>query len=75
MTAADGEARTAAEWVGKGGPARVMRGATVTAVGYPVGTVVCVYAKGLKEAWCLAASNTASARCTSAPPTGVTACA
>ena len=58
MTAADGEARTAAEWVGKGGRARVMRGATVTAVGYPVGTVVCVHAKGMKEAWCLAASNT-----------------
>jgi hypothetical protein len=29
----------------------------VTAVGYPVGTVVCVQAKGMKEAWCLAAST------------------
>jgi Transposase DDE domain len=56
---ADGEARTAAEWVGAGGRARVLRGATVTAVGYPVGTVVCVQAKGMKEAWCLAASTTA----------------
>ena len=58
VTAADGEARTAAEWVGAGGRARVLRGATVTAVGYPVGTVVCVQAKGMKEAWCLAASTT-----------------
>jgi len=58
VTAADGEARTATEWVGKSGRARVMRSATVTAVGYPVGTVVCVQAKGMKEAWCLAASNT-----------------
>jgi hypothetical protein len=55
---ADGEARTAAEWVGAGGRARVLQGATVTAVGYPVGTVVCVQAKGMKEAWCLAASTT-----------------
>ena len=55
---ADGEARTATEWVGAGGRARVLRAATVTAVGYPVGTVVCVQAKGMKEAWCLAASTT-----------------
>ena len=58
VTAADGEARTAAEWTGTGGRARVLRGATVTAVGYPVGSVVCVQAKGMKEAWCLAASTT-----------------
>jgi hypothetical protein len=58
VTAADGEARTAAEWCGAGGRARVLRGATVTAVGYPVGSVVCVQAKGMKEAWCLAASTT-----------------
>jgi len=29
VTAADGEVRTAAEWVGAGGRARVLRGATV----------------------------------------------
>ncbi len=58
VTAADGEARTAAEWVGAGGRARVLRGAGVTAVGYPVGTVVCVQAKGMKEPWCLATSTT-----------------
>lgn len=58
VTATDGETRTAAEWIGKGGRARVLRGATVTALGYPVGTVVCVRAKGMKEAWCLASSAT-----------------
>ena len=42
VTAADGEARPASEWVGAGGRARVLRGATVTAAGYPVATVVCV---------------------------------
>jgi Transposase DDE domain len=57
VTAATGEARTAVEWVGAGGRARVLPGSTVTAVGYPVGTVVCVQAKGMKETWCLAAST------------------
>ena len=58
VTAADGEARAAADWVGVGGRARVLRGAGVTAVGYPVGTVVCVQAKDMKDPWCLAASTT-----------------
>jgi hypothetical protein len=58
VTAADGEARAAAAWVGAGGRARVLRGATVTAVGHPVGSVVCVQAKGMKEPWCLATSTT-----------------
>ncbi len=58
VTAADGEARAAAEWVGAGGRARVLRGATVTAAGYPVGTVVCVQAKDMKQPWCLATSVT-----------------
>ena len=58
VTAADGETRTAAEWIGKGGHARVLRGATVTALGYPVGAVVCVQAKDMKEPWCLATSTT-----------------
>jgi hypothetical protein len=58
VAAADGETRTAAEWVGKGDRARVLRGATVTALGYPVGTVVCVQAKDMKEPWCLATSTT-----------------
>ncbi len=58
VTAADGEARPAAEWVGAGGRARVLRGATVTAAGCPVATVVCVQAKDMKQPWCLAASVT-----------------
>ncbi len=58
VTAADGEARPAAEWVGARGRARVLRGATVTAAGCPVATVVCVQAKGMKQPWCLAASVT-----------------
>jgi hypothetical protein len=58
VTAGDGEARPAAEWVGAGGRARVLRGATVTAAGYPVATVVCVQAKDMKQPWCLATSLT-----------------
>lgn len=63
VTAAQGEMRAAAEWVGHGGRARTLRGAHVTADQYPVGTVVCVQAKDMKEPWCLAASTaTESAR-------------
>ena len=58
VTDAQGEMRTAAEWVGQGGRARILRGAHVTADQYRVGTVVCVQAKDMKEPWCLAASTT-----------------
>ncbi len=57
VTAADGEERTAADWVGPSGRARVLRGAMVTADCYPVGTVVCVHARDMKDSWCLAASS------------------
>ena len=57
VTATDGEARAAADWVGAGGRARTLCGAAVTAQAYPVATVVCVRAKGMKEPWCLAAST------------------
>ena len=57
VTAADGETRRAANWVGKRGRARILRDATVTAEAYPVPTVVCVHDKGMKEAWCLASST------------------
>lgn len=57
VTAADGEERAAADWVGKSGRARVLRGAMVTADCHPVPTVVCVHAQGMKEPWCLAASS------------------
>jgi hypothetical protein len=42
--------------VGKGGRARKLRDARVTAKGQQVGAVVCVHAKGMKEPWCLATS-------------------
>jgi len=58
VTAANGEARPAAEWVGASGRARVPCCATVTAAGYLVATVVCVQAKDMKQPWCLAASVT-----------------
>ena len=54
---AGGETRPAAEWVGKGGRARKLRDARVTAQGRQVGAVVYVHAKGMKEPWCLAASD------------------
>jgi hypothetical protein len=57
VTAADGEKRAAADWVGKGGRARMLRDARVTADEHPVGAVVCVHAKDMKDAWCLATSN------------------
>ena len=57
VTNAHGETRPAAAWVGKGGRARTLRDARVTAQGQQVGAVVCVHAKGMKEPWCLAASD------------------
>ena len=58
VTAADGEARTAASWVGPGGRARTLRCAKVTAECYEVGTVVCLRDKDMKQAWCLATNST-----------------
>jgi hypothetical protein len=58
VTAASGEVRTAAAWVGPGGRARVLRGAAVTAECYQVGTVLCVHDRAMKQAWCLATSTT-----------------
>lgn len=56
--AATGATRVAADWVGKGGRARKLCAAAVTATATkPVGAVVCVHARGMKEPWCLAASD------------------
>jgi Transposase DDE domain len=60
VSAADGPTRPAAEWVGQGGRARKLPDAVVTEAQCPVGAVVCVHAKAMKEAWCLAASNAAA---------------
>jgi DDE family transposase len=57
VTTADGEARSAAAWVGPGGRARILRGALVTAERYQVGTVLCVQDKEMQQAWCLATSS------------------
>ena len=52
VTAADGEMRTAADWVGRGGRARVLRDALVTAERYQVGAVLYVQDTAIKQAWC-----------------------
>src|SRR4051794_33699642 len=57
VTAVDGQSKPAAEWIGKGGRARTLRDARVTAKGQQVGAVVCVHAKSMKEPWCLASSD------------------
>src|SRR6202167_5846301 len=57
VSAADGETRLAADWVGKRGQARKLRDAEVSAAHQKVGAVVCVKAAGMKEAWHLAASD------------------
>ena len=49
--------RTAADWVGRGGRARVLRDALVTAERYQVGAVLCVQDTAMKQAWCLATSS------------------
>ena len=56
VTAADGETRLAADWVGKGGRARMLRDVEITAARRPVPAVVCVHAKAMKEPWCIATS-------------------
>src|SRR6201988_2615447 len=56
VTAADGETRAAVDWVGVGERIGTWRGAAVIAEDYAVGAVVCVQAKDMKQAWCLATS-------------------
>jgi hypothetical protein len=63
VTNTKGERRKAAQWLSKSGRARTLRNATITAQDSAVNTIVCVHDKGMKEPWCLAASDiTASAR-------------
>ena len=52
-----GESRPAAEWLTPSGRAKMLREACVTDEGHPVPAVVCVKAKGMKDAWCLATSR------------------
>src|SRR5215218_4376696 len=63
VSAADGTTRPAAGWVGQDGRARKLRDARVTEAQCPVGGVVCVHAKDMKQCWCLVSSDgTATAR-------------
>jgi hypothetical protein len=57
VEAADGESKTAAEWVPSNGRACRILGAKVTGEKTPVPVVVCKKARGMKEAWCLASSR------------------
>ena len=57
VTDAEGTTKPAAEWIGKGGRARKLKDARVTAKGQQVGAVLCVHAKDMKEPWCLATSE------------------
>ena len=52
-----GESRYAKDWVGANGRACTLRNAKVTAMLCEVPTIVCVKAKDMKEAWCIAASE------------------
>ena len=57
VTSASEETRPAAAWVGTGGRARVLRNAAITKQQSLVPTIVCVQAKGMQQAWCLASSD------------------
>lgn len=57
VTDIHGETRNAVDWVGVNGRAKTLRDARVTALSCEVPTVVCVKAKGMNQAWCIAASN------------------
>ena len=57
VTDMHGETRSAHDWVGQNGRAKTIRQAKVTALSCEVPTVVCVQTKGMKQAWCIAASS------------------
>ena len=62
VTDVNDETRTAGQWVPLNGRPKLLRDVRVTGAKMPVPSVVCVKAKNMKEAWCLAAgSSTASA--------------
>lgn len=57
VTNADGETRSAIAWTPNNGRTLLLRGARVTKAGRELGAVVCVKARGMKEAWHLATSH------------------
>jgi hypothetical protein len=54
---ASGKTRAAGDWVGRDGQAKLLRDAQVTKARTEVPAVVCVKAKNMKDAWCLASSR------------------
>ena len=57
VCAENGETRFAADWVGAGGRARMLRDVEMTAARRKIPAVVCVHAKDMKEPWCIATSH------------------
>jgi hypothetical protein len=57
VTNADGETKPAKDWTPRNGRPMRLGGARVTKSGREIGAVVCVKAKGMKEAWHLASSH------------------
>lgn len=57
VTNKNGETRRANDWVGINGRSCTLRNVKMTALSCEVPTVVCVKAKGMKQAWCIAASD------------------
>jgi len=58
VTTAEGETKSALAWTPNNGRTLLLRGARVTRAGRELGAVVCLKAKGMKEAWHLATSHT-----------------
>ena len=54
----DGEVRSAHQWVPANGRIKQVKDARVTADRYRIDSVVCVKARGMKDAWCLAVGGT-----------------
>jgi hypothetical protein len=57
VTNSEGETKPAKDWVPASGRPLLLRHARVTKQGREIGAVVCVKAKKMKEAWCLATSH------------------
>jgi hypothetical protein len=58
VTSAEGETKSAVAWTPNNGRTLLLRGASVTRAGRELGAVVCLKAKGMKDAWHLATSHT-----------------
>lgn len=57
VTSAEGKTKSAIAWTPNNGRSLLLRGAKVTRAGRDLGAVVCLKAKGMKEAWHLATSH------------------